>query len=221
MEIVIIMIIGSLGMSLFIGLVIFFSLKYEKARTAQFQDVADELGLQFDPDGNSAVQGSIGQLQLFNQGHSKSTKNMLSGQNQDVDIAIFGYQYTTGTGKNSNTYSQSVISFQSSNLSLPKFELRPERIFHKIGQMFGYQDIDFDSHPGFSKQYILRAPDEAAVREFFTEDILDFFESQKGISIEASDNQLIYYRASKRIKPEDVKDFMSEGFNLYALLKQE
>jgi hypothetical protein len=61
-----------------------------------------------------------------------------------------------------------VISFQSSLLSLPEFELRSENMFHKIGKAFGCQDINFESHPEFSKRYLLRGADEEAVRTFFT-----------------------------------------------------
>jgi len=41
-------------------------------------------------------------------------------------------------------------------LKLPFFELKPENTFHKIGQVFGYQDIDFEAFPNFSKGYLLR-----------------------------------------------------------------
>jgi hypothetical protein len=195
--------------------------KFEQARTEALQGVADELGLQFYPKGDGTVENEIGHLRLFNQGHSRKMKNMISGQTEDIEVAIFGYRYTTGGGKNQHTHQQTVISFRSPHLSLPEFEIRPENLFHKIGQALGYQDIDFDSHPIFSKKYLLRGPDEAAVREFLTPKLLQFFESQQGISVEASRDRLIYYRASKRIKPEQVRSFMAEGFHVYELMKQE
>ena len=47
-----------------------------------------------------------------------------------------------------------------------------------------------------------------------------FFESQPGVSVKASGDRVIYYRASKRIKPEDVKTFMEEGFKIFTRLQQ-
>ena len=203
-----------------IGAIVYAAHKYEQARTERFQEVAEDLGLEFFPTGDPAVQEAIGHLRLFNQGHGRRTQNMLSGQTDDIEIAIFGYRFITGGGKNQQTHHQSVISFQSPNLSLPEFELRPEHFFHKIGQAFGYKDIDFDSHPIFSKRFLLRGPDEAAIREFFKPELLEFFESHQGVSLEATGDRLIYYRARKRIKPEEVRSFMEEGFGVYAVMKQ-
>ena len=114
-----------------------------------------------------------------------------------------------------------MISFQSSNLCLPEFELRPEHFFHKIGQALGYSDIDFETHPEFSRRYLLRGPDEAAIRDFFQPELLSFFESNQGVSLEASGDRLIYYRARKRIKPEEVRAFMEEGFRVYGAVKKK
>ncbi len=202
-----------------VGLIIFGVYKYEKARTEQFQAVSDELGLQFHPKGDPAFQSSISHHRLFNQGHSRRTKNMIFGQTEDVELAIFGYRYTTGSGKHQQTHQQTVISFQSPHLALPEFELRPESFFHKIGKVFGYTDVNFDSHPLFSKRCLLRGANEAAIRDLFTPELLAFFEVQEGVSVEASKDGLIYYRASKRIKPTDVRAFMEEGFRVYGILK--
>jgi hypothetical protein len=209
------------GFGALLGGIIYAVRKFEQARTEALQGVADELGLQFYPEGEGTVENEIGHLRLFNQGHSRKMKNMISGQTEDIDVAIFGYRYTTGGGKNQQTHQQTVISFHSPHLSLPEFEIRPENFLHKIGKALGYQDINFDSHPVFSKKYLLRGPDEAAVREFLTPKLLQFFESQQGISVEASRDRLIYYRASKRIKPEQVRSFMAEGFHVYELMKQD
>jgi hypothetical protein len=209
-----------IGILAVVGVIMIVAHKFEKTRSEQLRAVADQLGLQFHPNGDTAVQNAIGQLRLFNQGRGRKTRNMLSGRTEDVDVAIFGYRYKTGGGKHQHTHQQTVISFRSPNLSLPEFELRPEHTFHKIGQAFGYKDIDVDSHPVFSKRYVLRGQNEAAIRDLFTPEILEFFESQKGVSIEAANDRLIYYRAGKRIKPENVRSLMEEGFRLYVLLKQ-
>ncbi len=219
MQVLLIVIASVVGVLTLIGAIVYAAHKYEQARTEQFQKVAEDLGLEFFPTGNPAVQDAIGHLRLFNQGHGRKTQNMLSGQTDDIEIAIFGYRFITGGGKNQQTHQQTVISFQSPHLALTEFELRPEHIFHKIGQAFGYKDIDFDSHPVFSKRFLLRGPDEAAIREFFKPDLLEFFEAHQGISVEATGDRLIYYRAGKRIKPEEVRSFMEEGFGVYAVMK--
>jgi hypothetical protein len=104
-----------------------------------------------------------------------------------------------------------VLSIEGSKLNFPKFELEPENTFHKIGQVFGYQDIDFESFPIFSKKYLLRGNDEAKIRELFTPEVIKFFERNQNIHIEAQGNTLIFYRPSKRCKPDEIKGFYQDG----------
>lgn len=220
MNLAVIIIAAIAGGILLIGGSIYAHQKREQARTEKLKDVAENLGLDFHPAGDPAVMEAIAHLRLFNQGHGRKTQNMISGQSDDIEIAIFEYRYMTGGGNSQQTHHQTVISFQSSNLGLPEFELRPEHFFHRIGQVLGYADIDFDTHPVFSKRYLLRGPDEAAIRGFFKPELLEFFESRQGVSLEASGDRLIYYRASTRIKPEEVRAFMEEGFSIYGAMKK-
>ena len=104
--------------------------------------------------------------------------------------------------------------FRSLKLNLPDFSLRPENVFHKIGSAFGDKDIDFETHPIFSKSYLLRGDNEAAIRGLFNNELLNFIQSQQKISIEGSGNQIIFYRHRNRIKPEEVESFMEEGFQV-------
>ncbi len=94
-------------------------------------------------------------------------------------------------------------------------------MFHKIGSAFGYQDIDFASHPTFSKQYLLRGSDEMAVRNTFSDDLLAYFEQRKGLSAEGDGDRLVFYRISKRVPPKDISSFMEQGFALFSFLKTE
>ena len=122
----------------------------------------------------------------------------MRGNSGDAYVTIMDYQFTTGGGKNSSTFRQTVIVFESDELQLPSFSLRPENFFHKIGSAFGYQDIDFDSFPEFSKNYLLRGINEQAVRDTFNYDILSYCERQKNLCLEGVDKRLIYYQSGKR-----------------------
>ncbi|MGI9519009.1 MAG: hypothetical protein ACR2NP_18295 [Pirellulaceae bacterium] len=193
--------------------------KYEQARSEKLRTIAEEMGLDFYPKGDPSLEQLLSLFRLFQQGHGRKVKNLISGQSDDIDLAIFGYRYNTGGGQHQQTHQQTVISFQSPNLTLPEFELRPEHLFHKIGQAFGSQDIDFDTHPEFSQSYLLRGPDEDAIRELFVPDKLEFFEAREGAFLEANNDRLIYYLAGKRVKPEEIRKFMEEGFEIYGLFK--
>ena len=141
----------------------------------------------------------------------------MRGKTQDLEVAIFDYRYTTGSGKHKHTWNHSVVCFRFVGTVLPVFSLRPENMGHKIGQWFGSQDIDFDTHRTFSKRYLLRGSDEAAVRGIFKKDVLDFYEGKMGLCTEGAGNTLLFYREGTRTKPEGVRAFMEEGFGVLGL----
>ena len=145
---------------------------------------------------------------------------MFHGVTEHVDVAIFGYEYTVQI-QHAHTFRQNVIYFRSPALNLPQFALRPENLFDKIGHVFGGQDIDFDHRPKFSKSYLVRGSDEQKIRETFTDEVLSFFENQTGISTEGGGDQLIFYRAGRRIDPDQVSSFKQEGFRVFELFKQK
>ncbi len=207
------------GAVIIVGLIAL-SVRHERQRTEKMNQIADELGMTFDAQGDHSVRRSLYQFRLFNRGRRRRFKNMLSGEKAGVTLAIFGYSYVTGSGKNSSTHQQTVFSFQSDSLRMPQFELCPEHVFHKIGQAFGGKDIDFESHPEFSKRFVLRGDNETEIRRFFTPERLAFFEGNDRIRMEAQGNHFIVYRARRRVKPEDLKGFMDEGFQWFNLLRE-
>ncbi len=97
--------------------------------------------------------------------------------------------------------------------------LIPENIFHKIGQLFGYQDIDFLEHPQFSRQYLLRGDCEDKIRQLFNYRVISLYESRQGVSTEGINTLLVYYYANKSQEPKTWKAFLERALDVYRLLK--
>ena len=209
-----IMIIGMMVLGV---VIVVTSLIREKRRTEQLREVAAEMSFEFLMN-DSDLLARLAGFPLFSQGRSRRMGNVLNGASSDTDVSIFDYSYTTGSGKNSTTFRQTVICFRSERLSLPKFELRPERWYHKIGSLVGFEDIDFADYPRFSKQYLLRGEDEASIRDIFTARVIEYFEGQEGLCVEGSGDRLTVYRAGKRVKPQQIRDFLETGFGVYTVL---
>ncbi|MHB0959377.1 MAG: hypothetical protein ACYC6N_07120 [Pirellulaceae bacterium] len=186
----------------------------EKKRRTAVGSVAQQLGLSFAEEGGPELLSALSDLPLFSRGRAKRITNLIQGETDEMSMGIFDYRYTTGSGKNSHTYRQTVAFFRSPGRDLPQFELKPQSFLHGIGKMFGYQDIDFQSHPKFSRTFVLRGTNETQVREVFTADVLSFFESKPSISVEAQGHDLILYRPSKRVKPDELHELMAEGFEI-------
>ena len=220
---------ASLSLTAFVGLfllnVIFVARRkeivaerQERLRTARLRDVADELGLQFEARADNLVP-AVSRLKLNSQGRATKITNLLHGTTEDVAIGIFDYQDPMCRGDDYQASKWSVISFRSPLLNLPEFRLRPESLLHKIGQVFGHEDIDFESNPDFSKAYLLRGSDETWIRLVFDDEVLAFFEQTTGACCEGDRDRLIYYRRGVRVEPARIRSFMDEGFGVYLLLR--
>ena len=195
------------------------SMYVDRQRTKGLAAVAAEMGLPFYESGQTNLIGTLDRFQLFSRGRNKQIRNMIYGDAQDVDVAIFDYRFRTGSGKNSSTHSQTVAYVNSSQLDLPQFALRPEHFFDRIGAALGMQDINFESHPVFSGKYVLKGDSESRVREFFDSNVLEYFESRGDLCVEGGGPHLIEYRAGKRVKPAQVRALLGDGLEVYQQLK--
>jgi hypothetical protein len=201
------------------GALWYFAHKAEKQRTEAWRQEAERMGFEFAAAPGLSILGRFPGFQLFAHGDSKAVKNLLRGQASGLEVTVFDYSYVTGSGKSRHTWSQTVITFEFAEPNLPKFSLRPESVWDKIGEWFGYRDIDFDSHPRFSKSYVLRSEDDEGVRQYFAPHVLEYYEESPGVCTEASGGRLVYYRVSTKIAPTEVRTFMDEGFRVLALFR--
>ncbi len=192
----------------------------EKRRTERLSELANDLGFEFTASSDEECIGGFGELHLFSRGDSKKFYNLMRGETPDLSLVIFDYRYSTGSGKNRSTYNKSVLCFLLRDQELPRFQLRREHFFDKIGNWLGFSDINFDDYPEFSDRYMLKGSDEWAIRELFTREVLEHFESidkKSAPCVEACGSRLILYRENKRCEPDEIRDLMQEGFEILRL----
>ena len=184
----------------------------EKKRTAALFDTATRMGFTFEPKVSAEEAATLGSFHLFRIGRSRKGKNLMRGKAEGADAIVLDYQYTTGSGKSSHTYVQTVVLYPGipTEARLPDFTLAPEHWWNKIGELFGYRDINFESNEEFSKHYLLRGSDESAIRAAFGTNVLAYFAQNQGWSVESSGGQLAVYHAERRPKPEEMQAYVAE-----------
>jgi len=184
----------------------------EKKRTAALFDVATRLGFTFEPTVSNETAATLGSFHLFKVGRSRKGKNLMRGRSDGADAIVLDYQYTVGGGKNSHTYSQTIVIFPAAPgaAAIPDFTLGPEHWWDKVGEVFGHHDIDFEASEEFSKHYLLKGPDEAAIRTLFGAEPLGFFAQHQGWSVESAGGSLVIYHTGRRAKPEEFQPFLAE-----------
>lgn len=207
-----------LGGASVVGLLVWRCVVLERRRPEELRQLADSLGFSFTELDEVGLERQLAGLRLFQQGRSRRAENVLSSSGRaGSETHVFDYQYVTGSGKNRTTHRQTVAAFALGRKSLPRFEVRPETLFHKIGAAFGYQDIDLPEHPAFSSRYVLRTSEEEDVRALFTGPRIAALEHARHISVECADGWLIVYRARRRLKPAEIPEFLEEARGILAV----
>lgn len=203
-----------MGAAALVGGIIFLAIQAEKKRVEAMRQAALAMGFQFAERDDSVIDRPF---PAFDRGHSRKATSVMRGQTGGRPVVLFDHAYTVSTGKNSTTYRQTVALFDDVP-GLPEFSLGPEHFFHKIATALGYQDIDFDEHPEFSKHYLLRGKDEAAVREVFNPDLLAFLAGERGWTVQSAGGALAILRSARRCKPQDSPAFLADCLRIASKL---
>ncbi len=194
--------------------------KQAAARLLALQQMATALGWTFTATPPLSVIPGLERHFLFSQGRAKTISNMLSGEVQGARAALFDYKYTTGYGRSTQVHHQTVAYFQTGKLNLPQFSLRPEGLAYKLMTALGYNDIDFPNHPTFSGKYLLRGPDEPAIRQAYNERVLAYFDNHLKLWVDGAGQELFVYQLNAPVPPENVRPFLDQGLAVLNVFQQ-
>lgn len=149
-------------------------------------------GFSFSANGRHIMSADYFHFPLFQRGQARGVRNVFTGKCGRSDFTLFDYWY-----KYSDMSHNYLVVVFPTNYSIPDFELRHESIPDKIKEKFGKKDINFEEDPEFSGRYHLLGIHEAAVREFFQEDlrkILTHMDRSEIGGIEGCGHWLIFYQ---------------------------
>jgi hypothetical protein len=197
------------GSVVVVGAMFLWYLHAARQRRDALMQLASALQLTFEERRPDLALASLGACSLFCLGHSRRMFNVLSGTIDGLDVAVFDYAYTIGTGKYRHTFVQTVAWTKLAEPRFPTFALAPEGVLDKVSELLGGQDIDFPSHTSFSARFRLRGESEVSIRRLFTSAVLDAFERSDDVNVEASGDKLVVYRSGRIAEPPQVRDLVA------------
>lgn len=192
-------------------------------RSAALSNLASSLQLKFIEKDEWKLYTLLRDFKLFSIGGAKKITNMMVHYDplRHTDFYIFDYKFTVSTGNSTRRFKQTVFFANSKSLGLPLFHMKPENFSHRIGTFFGYEDIDFVTHPKFSKKYHLKGDDEDYIRHIMNEEVLDFFTRYNRWYLEGVNYYMILYKRDKLLSVKDIKHLYAKGIHLFELFKIE
>jgi len=183
----------------------------ERKRREALAQYALMHGLAFDAE-CTQPQRDVGALfPLFQWGRRQKFRYALKGRRGGVWFTAFEFRYVTGGGNSSHTHYLSIMSWQGSDASLPKFFVGPEGWWDRVKERFGAQDFNFPEDPGFSDNYVLQGGDEGAVRKLIDGSKRAFLVAHPGTHAAGTGANLIWWRVHRLPAPDDLEAFFTEG----------
>ena len=196
----------------FIG-VIFNAIAQRKRREGLFE-LAQRLNLDFHGGQDDGIPGRFGFLKQLAQGDDRYAVNVLSGNYQQNEILAFDYHYATyhtdknGTHKDDHWFSFFILTLPA---VFPDLTIRRENFLTRVAEVFGYQDIKFESAE-FSRAFNVRSPDKKFAYDVCNAKMMEYLLANHDLSIEI-ENEVIALAFNTRLSVEQIE------FNLQRLVE--
>lgn len=180
------------------GVVIFLAITavgmwMEKKRREAFQVLADELGLAYSPDRDYSIAERYFFLNQLDAGENRYAQHVFRGVYDGLPVMFFEYHYETSTrnskgGKSVQHHYLGVFLTKVPG-PVPELTIRPEGLFSKLAQAFGYDDIDFESAE-FSRKYCVRSADKRFAYDVCHPGAIEFLLKYPYVDFEIEGNEM-------------------------------
>jgi hypothetical protein len=200
---------------------IFNAIAQSKRREGLFE-LARRLNLDFNGGEDLGIPGQFAFLKQLDQGDNRYATNVLSGTYQQNAILAFDYHYETHStdSKGHRQTEDHWFSFFILTLpaAFPDLTIRRENLFTKVAEVFGYQDIKFESAE-FSKAFCVRSPDKKFACDVCNAKMMEYLLANRDLSIEI-ENEVIALAFNTRLSVEQIESNLQRLVEIRSRLPQ-
>lgn len=204
----------AIGFFIFIGIGYWWTGVLEKRRREDLIRLAQELGLELSWQLMPGDQNRFDRFVLSKKGYRRKSGICLTAETDQTRMTIFDFDFETGQGKNKEIAHFVFTMCIDSQLQAPQLSLRPSTWGARLAEFVGRRDIDFPEDPEFSKTFVLRGPDEEAIKRFFTPSRRRAMLAYPEQNLEICDNTILIVRRNTRLDAKMVKSYMNETLRI-------
>jgi len=102
---------------------------------------------------------------------------------------------------------------------IPEFTLDREGFMEKLYAFAGFKDIPIANHTDFSKRFYLLGENEKEIKQFFTDDLVHFFESNPYYHVESNGDSLLIFHKERVAGVKEIKALYDFGVRLWKVIK--
>ena len=185
---------------------------YLTKRQKSIQNISEEMHWKYDAFSAREME-ELPSFGYFKTRKINKVSNVLSNEN----CTIFDVQFSEGEMIAKQVIKATMLHIHPLK-PVPDFTLDREGIFEYILDFAGYTDINIDKHRDFSKRFYLAGKNEEKIRNFFTNELILFFESNKQYHIEASQNGLLVIGHERLSSVKEMKALAYFGMGLQKII---
>jgi hypothetical protein len=195
--------------AIIIAVAIYYNHKRAEQRKKELSAWASTNNLSFDPDRRYGLDDEFNEFGVLRKGSDRYGYNFLEGTLREYGFLGFDYHYETHStdskGRRQTHHHRFSAVILESKIPLKPLIIRPEGVFDKLKDFFGYNDIDFESAE-FSKEFHVSAKDERWAYDVLHARAIEFLMAQTRYTIVFDRHHIIAYRGSRFFSSEDFAD---------------
>jgi len=154
-------------------------------------------------------------LKLFDRGHSRTAKNVITGESKGQVVRLMDYTYVTGSGKNRSTHNIGVVLMKTDFPVIP-LTIRRENPLDRVGEFFGADDIDFESAE-FSRKFYVKSNDRKWAYDVIHQRTMDYLLKAPSYDIAFGTFELVVTK-NGFFSPEGYQEALAVAGTLYDLI---
>lgn len=181
-------------------------------RQRSLQKISQELHWSYEASPKEEIT-EIPEFGYFKTRQINKVSNILSNEN----CSLFDVEFSEGELIAKQVVKATMLHIQLDK-NVPEFTLDKEGIFEYIYHFAGFKDISIADHPDFSKRFYLSGKNPEKIKEFFTDELILFFESNKYYHIEASGQSLLIIGKERLAGVKEIKALADFGIRLMKII---
>ncbi|TXG37219.1 SulP family inorganic anion transporter [Seonamhaeicola maritimus] len=178
------------------------------------QTSMEELAKDYDLKYNSENQKEVGYLSsflFFNTKEIDHIYNQLSYKNDSLNI--FDIEFSEGEFIAKEVIRSTMLHIKLEK-GIPEFTLDREGFLERVYAFAGFKDIPIQDHSDFSRRFYLLGDNEEAIKAFFNDDLIHFFESNPYYHVESNGNSLLIFGKERLASVKEIKGLFDFGKRL-------
>jgi len=183
----------------FIAIAVYSHYKAKQRREALAR-WASEHGLTFTRHRDASMDNRFDQFDCLKQGSDRYAYNIIEGDYHGRILLAFDYHYETystdSKGRRQTHHHHFSAAIVRASMPLKPLTIRKENLLDKVGGLFGFDDIDFES-AAFSREFHVKAPDRKWAYDVLHARAIEFLLGRPRFSLEFDERHVIAWRGSR------------------------